>query len=148
MARSPALVGGALAVVLALGSARVRADVVADTVEMVPSGVPLPVLALDPKSDMPHLAYLFGAGLRHAWRTGGSWHFEEITNDGRGVDWAIGPGGRLAAAYVKSGEAVVVARPGPVGWVEDTVVVLPGWGISLSLAVGLDDEPVVAWVGS
>ena len=143
------LLGGACAAILLVFATAARADFVADTVETLPSGAPLPAIVLDPVTGAPHLAYTVGSGIRHAYRSGGSWAFETVTASGTGLDWAIGPTGRLAAAYVQPGGTIVVARPDGAAWDQDTVAVYPGHFLNLSLVVDpRNDEPVIAWMGT
>ncbi len=110
--------------------------------------LPAPCLALEPLTGIAHVGYRDNTSLLHAWGSPGSWSIETITTDGSSLDWVIDGAGVPAAAYVKSGGVIALARPGAGGWSEDTVAVLPGWVLSSALALAPGtEEPVVAWMG-
>jgi hypothetical protein len=104
-----------------------------------------PFMYSDPISGQPHLAYLSGTSVWHTWYDGSSWGHEPVAAAAQMLDWAVGPSGRGAAAYTRTGGVLVCARRGVGGWSEDTVMVVPTGTIAASLAVDPEsDEPVLA----
>ena len=152
------LVAPLLTVLLALA-----APLLATATELPPETVvgPLddltcPVLALDPVTHEPHVAYVSGQVLYHAWRAGGTWQTEVVATSVYGspttfdgFDLKLTPDGRPVVAYFVTGPApgVIVAaiREGGV-WLADTLDFEPGTFTSPALAVSpLTGEPTVAW---
>jgi hypothetical protein len=115
------------------------------------------VLALDPVTHEPHVAYVSNAVLYHAWRSGGTWQTEVVASSVYGsassafdgVDLKIAPDGRPVATWfvTGAGSGIIVAAIRNVGgWFADTLDFLPGGFTSPALAVSpLTGEPSVAW---
>ena len=130
-----------------LSAAPSQAAFVRDTVLSTTTMTSGPQLVLAPGTGEPHIAFRFGSGVRYAHLVSGSWTFETITDSASALSWAIGPTGRLAAVYSRPNGALLCSRRELMGWVADTIQVVPGRQYTVAAAVdGGTDEPRVAFV--
>ncbi len=113
-----------------------------------------PVLALEPGTGVPHVAYISNATLYHAWKSDGTWQSEPIaspvgyissTTQYGGFDLQVAPDGRVFALFIRQEQLECAVRESGV-WLSDTLDVLPGPRKPLSLAVSqVTGEPTAAW---
>ncbi len=122
-----------------------------DTVAVL-SSLSRPVLALDPESGDPHVAYVSNGSLYHAWKSAGLWQIEALADSMNAsayynyFDLRIGPGGRAVALYVRRGTLVCAIRETG-GWVGETLDDLPGPFYPIALAVSpVSGDAAVAWI--
>src|SRR6185503_17214798 len=79
-----------------------------DTIAVLTS-VSRPLIALAPGTGIPHVAYVSGGSLYHAWKTSGIWNSEIVSDSINshstygGFDLAIASDGRPVAVYVRNG---------------------------------------------
>ena len=124
-----------------------------DTIALV-GDASRPVLALEPGSGVPHVAYVSDATLYHAWKSGGTWQSEPIANpvgfistppQYGGFDLQLARDGTVFALFIRQEQLECAVRENGV-WLSDTLDVLPGPSKPLSLAVSpVTGEPTAAW---
>jgi len=122
-----------------------------DTVVADDPDVTYPVLALDPSTQLPHVAFVSSHTLWHAWLAAGVWQSEVVASGVpessslpfHGVDLAFGPTGPMVV-YRSVNQLVCARRVGGI-WQPESLDVHPG-SIWPTLAISpLTGEPVVAW---
>jgi len=141
-----ALCALALASALALDTGEAQTPI--DPVAVVPI-TSSPVLAVDPVTHLPHVAFVTDSALVHAWKSRGSWYTDTVAtgvaNSFTDVDLRINSAGRPATLYTHWGaRAVEYAER-----VEGTWQVAPldtGIVLAVALAVSpVSGEPVAVW---
>jgi hypothetical protein len=111
-----------------------------------------PVLAFDLTSNVPHLAYVDGGSLHHAWKVGGVWQDEVVAS---GLPWdssipfesadlQVAPGGVVVALY-RDATRLVCARRVSGTWLSDSLDAMPGIGAAALAISPVTGEPVVTW---
>jgi hypothetical protein len=111
-----------------------------------------PVLAFDLTSNVPHIAYVDGGTLHHAWKVGGVWQDEVVAGGlpwGAGIpfesaDLQVAPGGVVVALY-RDATRLVCARRVSGAWLSDSLDAMPGIGAAALAVSPVTGEPVVAW---
>lgn len=143
-----------LALLMTLAASVVHAAAPPETVAVLPSAS-RPVLALAPATGIPHVVYVSGGSLFHAWQTGGVWNKEDVADNVSfsnssasygGYDIAVTTDGRPVALYVSLGSLICsVWESG--AWSTHTLDALPGPAYPVSVAVSpVTNEPVAAWI--
>ncbi len=126
-----------------------------ETVADVLGNATCPVLALDPATGEPHVAYVNQGTLYHAWKAGAVWQSETVASNvfgdaslnRDGFDLQMLPGGRAAVLYFQLGQRkMMYAVRESGGWLADTLDTVAGSFMSGSLAVSpVTGEPTAAW---
>ncbi len=109
-----------------------------------------PRIVLDPSSHAPHLLYVNGGNLVHAFRSGDVWTEElvasTITPQTGSRGWAGGASGRWSAAFIRLGNRFVCSVREAGGWVEDSSLIEIGTSTPVALAADpATGEPRVAY---
>src|SRR6516225_2829658 len=103
-----ALCALALASALALDTGEAQTPI--DPVAVVPI-TSSPVLAVDPVTHLPHVAFVTDSALVHAWKSRGSWYTDTVAtgvaNSFTDVDLRINSAGRPATLYTHWGARAV-----------------------------------------
>lgn len=123
-----------------------------DTVAVDLPDVTIPALALDPATDAPHLVYTQNGTLRHAWKIGGAWSFEDVasglpwdaTLPHEGGDLQVAPNGEVLALFRDGGRLVCAQRVNGI-WLSDSLDAMPGIGAAAIALSPVTGEPVVVW---
>lgn len=150
MRHGVAIVG--LVVLSSLPYSAHAAIVAPDPVASGMSNATCPVLAFDPANSVPHVAYVDGGSLHHAWKVGGVWQSEVVAG---GLPWGasipfesadiqVAPGGVVVALY-RDGTSLVCARKVGGTWFPDVLDAMPGIGAAALAISPVSGEPVVAW---
>src|SRR5262245_50816083 len=103
-----------------------------DTVAVVASISGRPVLALEPGTGVPHVAYVSSGSLVHAWKVAGVWNSEVVSDSVSihstlgGVELSITLDGRPVAVFLRNGTLFCAVRGAVDLWVRDALDASPG----------------------